>query len=164
MRLELRQSHRSKPAFLKTPSLSAAGESNREVFAAGNPALELLGASYCCSRSVGDSGREGAGIILWSWNFDRLLRRGRWNGNGLWHRRVWDRFRDINWLRPRLMCAHHAGRPPCATSGDCVSRSLLYFESRLCISSKIPVGERAGMSRHVPNHTARRCFTRADSP
>ena len=41
MRLELRQSHRSKPAFLKTPSLSAAGESNREVFAAGNPALEL---------------------------------------------------------------------------------------------------------------------------
>ena len=129
--------------------------------AAGNPAQKLLGAS---PARWGDSGREGAGIILWSWNFDRLLRRGRWNGNRLRHRRVRDRFRDINWLRPRLMCAHHAGCPPCATSEDCVSRSLLYFDSRLCISFKMPFGDRAGMSCHVSNHKARRCFMRAHSP
>jgi len=101
---------------------------------------------------------------LWSWNLDRFSRRWRWSRSGLWYRRVWDRFRDIKWLRARLMCADNAGSPACATRWDCLSSKLLYLDNRCCISSKMLFDDRAGISCHVPNNRRRRRLTRMDSP
>src|SRR4051794_11778175 len=104
------------------------------------------------------------GGILRNWSPHGRLRR--WRGNSHWSRHswVWNRFRDIKWLRTGLMCAHHAGCLLRATRCDWLSTMVRYFESRICISSKMPFGGRAGMSRHVANHRRRRCLTRVASP
>ena len=101
---------------------------------------------------------------LWSWNLGRFARCWRRSRSRLWHCWVWDCFRNIKGLRAGLMCAHHAGSPARSRSWGCLLSNFRYFHSKPCTSSKIPFGERAGISRHVANNRRRRCLTRADSP